>query len=110
MGRWQVNVTKEENGTWTARVYYRDYDGDQRRKTKRGFETEAEAEEWCERFAQENAGAVDVTFERFFETYKADVAPRIRLNTWLTKVDWQPFSGHFSQRLSPAFLNSTGLM
>lgn len=26
------------------------------------------------------------------------------------KVDWQPFSGHFFQRLRPAFLNSTGLM
>lgn len=25
-------------------------------------------------------------------------------------VDWQPFSGHFLQRLRPAFLNSTGLM
>lgn len=85
MGRWQVNVTREENGTWTARVYYRDYGGDQRRKTKRGFESEAEAEEWCESFAQENSGVVDVTFEKFFETYKADVAPRIRLNTWLTK-------------------------
>ena len=27
-----------------------------------------------------------------------------------TEVDWQPFSGHFFQRLRPAFLNSTGLM
>lgn len=26
------------------------------------------------------------------------------------KLDWQPFSGHFFQRLRPAFLNSTGLM
>ena len=25
-------------------------------------------------------------------------------------VDWQPFLGHFSQRLRPAFRNSTGLM
>ena len=25
-------------------------------------------------------------------------------------LDWQPFSGHFFQRLRPAFLNSTGLM
>lgn len=25
-------------------------------------------------------------------------------------MDWQPFSGHFFQRLRPAFLNSTGLM
>jgi hypothetical protein len=28
----------------------------------------------------------------------------------LCKMDWQPFSGHFFQRLRPAFLNSTGLM
>ncbi|MCI9208060.1 MAG: site-specific integrase [Adlercreutzia caecimuris] len=26
------------------------------------------------------------------------------------ELDWQPFSGHFFQRLRPAFLNSTGLM
>lgn len=26
------------------------------------------------------------------------------------EMDWQPFSGHFFQRLRPAFLNSTGLM
>ena len=25
-------------------------------------------------------------------------------------MDWQPFLGHFFQRLRPAFLNSTGLM
>ena len=25
-------------------------------------------------------------------------------------VDWQPLYGHLRQRLSPAFLNSTGLM
>lgn len=25
-------------------------------------------------------------------------------------LDWQPFLGHFSQRLRPAFRNSTGLM
>jgi predicted DNA-binding protein len=28
----------------------------------------------------------------------------------MREVDWQPFSGHFFQRLRPAFLNSTGLM
>ena len=28
----------------------------------------------------------------------------------IAQVDWQPFSGHFLQRLRPAFLNSTGLM
>ena len=80
-----MTVTKEENGTWTARTYYRDYCGERRRKTRRGFATQTEAEEWCERFAQENTTTVGVTFEKFFETYRADMMPRIRLNTWLTK-------------------------
>lgn len=80
-----MTVTREANGTWTARAYYRDYGGGQRRKMKRGFGTEAEAEQWCERVARDNSGAVDVTFARFFETYRADMMPRIRLNTWLTK-------------------------
>ena len=26
------------------------------------------------------------------------------------RMEWQPFLGHFPQRLRPAFLNSTGLM
>ncbi len=40
-------------------------------------------------------------------------AHAIRIETQSDKtpeVDWQPFSGHFFQRLRPAFLNSTGLM
>lgn len=35
------------------------------------------------------------------ERFKADSIER---------MDWQPFLGHFSQRLRPAFRNSTGLM
>lgn len=42
-----------------------------------------------------------------FEYIRAvrEIRPR-----WFLWVDWQPFLGHFSQRLRPAFRNSTGLM
>ena len=30
-----MSVVREENGTWTVRAYYRDFDGERKRKTKR---------------------------------------------------------------------------
>ncbi|WP_311777905.1 N-terminal phage integrase SAM-like domain-containing protein [Trueperella abortisuis] len=78
-------MTKEVNGTWTAHAYYCDYGGGRRREKKRCFETEAEAEQKCERVARKNSGAVHVTFGKFVETYSADMMPRILLNTLLTK-------------------------
>ena len=42
------------------------------------------------------------------ETWGGEVDTTIGVGS--AGVDWQPFSGHFLQRLSPAFLNSTGLM
>ena len=35
-----MSVGVEPNGTWTAQVWYRDYNGDSRHKTKRGFKRE----------------------------------------------------------------------
>ena len=45
-----------------------------------------------------------------FETSPISKEKKREVAEGFTKVDWQPFSGHFFQRLSPAFLNSTGLM
>lgn len=81
----QMAISQEENGTWTAKVYYRDYDGEARRKTKRGFATEAEASRWAELYQQDAGGGLDVTFERFYDTYQRDMQPRLRLSTWLGK-------------------------
>ena len=40
-----------------------------------------------------------------------DTASRMAAATAaLAELDWQPLYGHLRQRLSPAFLNSTGLM
>ena len=36
-----MSIREESNGTWTSQFWYRDYNGDQRHKTKRGFKTKA---------------------------------------------------------------------
>ena len=53
-----------------------------------------------EAFARFGCSAADTIAELGYPT-------RHTLRNWL---DWQPFLGHFSQRLRPAFRNSTGLM
>lgn len=57
----------------------------------------------------------DPTGNRRFLPVKCDVVePKLSVfsneATAHIELDWQPFSGHFLQRLRPAFLNSTGLM
>lgn len=41
-----MSVRMEPNGTWTAQVWYRDYNGDLRHKTKCGFKSEEVARAW----------------------------------------------------------------
>ncbi len=80
-----MSVRIEANGTWTAQVWYRDYSGAKRHKTKRGFPSEGEAESWEAEFARDADGAVDSTFAAFYEVYAADMEPRLREHTWHTK-------------------------
>ena len=75
----------EKSGKWFASFYYKDWDGQSRKKLKRGFETKKEALNWEKEFLSQQAGTVEMTFREFFELYKRDKKPRIRENTWRTK-------------------------
>ena len=80
-----MSVRMEPNGTWTAQVWYRDYNGDSRHKTKRGFKLEEEARAWEDEFSSDAEGSVDSTFAAFYEVYEADMRPRLREHTWIQK-------------------------
>lgn len=80
-----MSVRMEPNGTWTAQVWYRDYNGDSRHKTKRGFKSEEEASVWEEEFSSDAEGSVDSTFAAFYEVYEVDMRPCLREHTWYTK-------------------------
>ena len=70
---------------WYAAFYYRDWTGERIKKCKRGFETKKEASDWENSFKAELASSLDMTFGEFWEVYKRDVKPKLKLNTWMTK-------------------------
>ena len=75
----------EKSGKWFASFYYKDWDGQSRKKLKRGFETKKEAITYERNFTVKMSGSLNMLFEDYFELYKADVIGTIRLNTWMTK-------------------------
>lgn len=75
----------KERGTWFASFYYRDWQGNNRKKTKRGFKTKKEALEWQKNFEQTQSASLDILFDNFIKIYEEDMAPRLKRNTWLTK-------------------------
>ena len=54
-------------------------------KMKRGFATKKEAEQWEHQFRIKELADPDMQFSEFWELYEADMKPRLKLNTWLSK-------------------------
>lgn len=74
-----------ERNTWYVAFYYRDWQGNNKKKKKRGFKTKREALEWEQSFRQKQAASLDMLFKDFVEVYTEDMKPRLKYNTWLTK-------------------------
>ena len=68
-----MSVRMEPNGTWMAQVWYRDYNGDSRHKTKRGFKSEGAASAWEEEFSSNAQGSVSSTFAAFIARDEDDL-------------------------------------
>ena len=75
----------KDNNTWYSSVWYRTWTGERKQKMKRGFSTKREALAWEREFLLDKQDDLDMTFGTFYERYKADVMPKIKRNTWLTK-------------------------
>ena len=75
----------KKTGKWYCFFYYRDWLGDNKGKTKRGFETKRDALEWERNFKQTQQRDLDMAFESFVDLYYEDLTPRIRENTLRTK-------------------------
>ncbi|MCR5119673.1 MAG: site-specific integrase, partial [Lachnospiraceae bacterium] len=72
-------------GKWEVRTYYKDFTGTNRQKTKRGFATKHEAQDWERAFKLQQDQNMDMFFEDFVEIYTNDKKPRVKLNTWMSK-------------------------
>ena len=75
----------KKTGKWFVFFYYRDWQGNNKGKTKRGFQTKREALEWERKFKQRQETNLDMSFKSFVEIYSKDMKARLKLNTWLTK-------------------------
>ena len=75
----------KEGKNWKVQVYYKDWQGNRKRKQKRGFRTKGEAKGWERDFLQQQSQGVDIEFGNFLEIYYKDMDVRLRENTMYTK-------------------------
>ena len=82
-----MSVSKDKaRGTYYVQCRYRDWQGKQCKKTKRGFTSERAARKWEHEFLLRIEGAPTMTFADFYRVYREDVSPRLRRSTWNTKA------------------------
>ena len=70
---------------WYAQFRYRDWQGNNKNKFKRGFITKREALTYEQDFKRQNEGSFEMTFSEFLYIYERDRRPRMKLNTWISK-------------------------
>ena len=74
-----------KNGMWYVSLWFTAWDGSKKKKLKRGFATKHKAAEYERKFHNQEQGKMEMTLSDFFQLYKQDIKPRLKLNTWLTK-------------------------
>ena len=75
----------EKRNSWYVSYRYKDAAEISRKRFKRGFKTKTEAKKWEEMDRKAVVGNLDMTFEAFYELYKADIKCRIKKTTWDNK-------------------------
>ena len=78
-------IKNEKTNMWEVRTYYKNYKGERKQKTKRGFKTKKAAKDWERQFKLQDHQDMDMTLEDFYEIYKRDTMGRVRPNTWAQK-------------------------
>lgn len=78
-------VKDAKTGKWMIQYRYKNSLGENKKSTKRGFQTKRQAEEWYMNFKLSQKGNLNMTFEAFLEIYKNDIHKKIRENTLRSK-------------------------
>lgn len=75
-------IKNQKTGMWEVRTYYKDWTGERKQKTKRGFDKKSEALEWERNFKLKEDQSISMTFGSFVEIYLKDLESRIKKNTF----------------------------
>lgn len=70
-----------ERNTWYAKFCYKDWQGEKKWVTKRGFTTKREAIQFERDFLMRKSGDLDMSFDAFIKIYREDRGPRIKEST-----------------------------
>ena len=74
-----------EKNTWCVKFQYKDWAGQAKWVTKRGFKGKREALKWEASFKERLSGSTDMSFADFISVYKSNRSPRIKESTLQTK-------------------------
>ena len=59
-----MSVSKNsKTGTWEVRVYFKDWTGERKQTTKRGFAKKSDAQDWERAFKLQKEQRLDMNFE-----------------------------------------------
>lgn len=72
----------EERGTWYCSFYYTDWQGNKKKKMKRGFKLQRDAKEWERKFLEGYAKNPAISFETLCDKYLDYLQPRVRESTF----------------------------
>lgn len=86
-----------QRGTWYAEFVYTDWDGQRKRKKKRGFKLQREAAAYERMFLEKVAGTPSMSFRSLYDLYMNDCKTRLRPSTWVDKA------AMFEKHLLPFF-------
>ena len=75
----------KERNTWMVKTKYKDWQGDSKWLTRRGFRTKREALDWEREQKLFRTGNLGMTFENFVELYRLDRRVRLKESTFTTK-------------------------
>jgi integrase len=70
-----------ERNTWTSQFYYTDWQGNKKKKKKRGFSTKKEALEYEREFLLKQSNDTTMLFNSLYELYIEDMTSRLRIST-----------------------------
>lgn len=76
---------KDKNNTWLSKFTYKNWQGEKKWVTKRGFATKREALQYERDFMERQSGSLDMTFAEFVKVYREDRGPRLKESTFAMK-------------------------
>ena len=83
---------KEKNGTWTSKFKYKDWMGNRKQKTKRGFARKKDADQFEADFKAKYIHSANIPFKALVDNYMEDLTTNEKIDITTAARKQQTFS------------------